>query len=80
MTRRAAIRSSLPPLPHEPGAINLMTAGRGIVHSERTPKELLGVDRRSHGLQLWLAVPDEREEDRPNFQHEAGNESPAPST
>ena len=61
----------------EPGAINLMTAGRGIVHSERTPKELLGVDRRSHGLQLWLAVPAEREEDLPTFQHVPGNEIPA---
>lgn len=61
----------------EPGAINLMTAGRGIVHSERTPKELLGVERRSHGLQLWLAVPAEREEDRPGFQHVPGAEIPA---
>jgi redox-sensitive bicupin YhaK (pirin superfamily) len=61
----------------EPGAINLMTAGRGIVHSERTPKELLGVDRRSHGLQLWLAVPVEREEDAPTFQHIEGGEIPA---
>jgi redox-sensitive bicupin YhaK (pirin superfamily) len=61
----------------EPGAINLMTAGRGIVHSERTPKELLGQDRRSHGLQLWLAVPVEREEDAPTFQHIEGGEIPA---
>ena len=37
----------------EPGAVNLMTAGRGIVHSERTPKDLLAVERCSHGLQLW---------------------------
>jgi redox-sensitive bicupin YhaK (pirin superfamily) len=56
----------------EPGAINLMTAGRGIVHSERSPKELLGVDRRTHGLQLWLAVPAEHEEDLPTFQHVPG--------
>ncbi|KQW38306.1 pirin family protein [Rhizobacter sp. Root404] len=61
----------------EPGAINLMTAGRGIVHSERTPKDLLGVERRSHGLQLWLAVPAEHEEDAPAFQHVAGAEIPA---
>ena len=61
----------------EPGAINLMTAGRGIVHSERTPKDLLGVDRRSHGLQLWLAVPAEHEEDLPSFQHVPGAEVPA---
>ncbi|HEY9237286.1 MAG TPA: pirin family protein [Burkholderiaceae bacterium] len=61
----------------EPGAINLMTAGRGIVHSERTPKDLLGTERRSHGLQLWLAVPAENEEDAPAFQHVAGGEIPA---
>ncbi len=53
----------------EPGAVNLMTAGRGIVHSERTPKDLLAIDRRSHGLQLWLAMPADREEDAPRFQH-----------
>ena len=61
----------------EPGAVNLMTAGRGIVHSERTPKDLLGQERRSHGLQLWLAVPAEREEDSPGFQHVAAAEIPA---
>jgi len=61
----------------EPGAINLMTAGRGIVHSERTPKDLLGIERRSHGLQLWLAVPSEREEDAPSFQHVPATEIPA---
>jgi hypothetical protein len=60
----------------EPGAINLMIAGRGIVHSERTPKDLLGVERRSHGLQLWLAVPPEHEEDLPGFQHVPGAEIP----
>jgi redox-sensitive bicupin YhaK (pirin superfamily) len=53
----------------EPGAINWMTAGRGIVHSERTPDDLRGVVRRTHGLQLWVAVPAEREEDAPGFAH-----------
>ena len=61
----------------EPGAVNLMTAGRGIVHSERTPKELLGVERHSHGLQLWLALPVEHEEDAPRFQHVPGAQIPA---
>ena len=61
----------------EPGAVNLMTAGRGIVHSERTPKDLLGTERRSHGLQLWLAVPAEHEEDAPAFQHVPGAQVPA---
>ena len=53
----------------EPGAINWMTAGRGIVHSERTPDELRGVERRSHGLQLWVALPEAHEEDEPRFEH-----------
>ena len=46
----------------EPGAINWMTAGRGIVHSERTPEDLRGQVRRSHGLQLWAALPVDDEE------------------
>ena len=53
----------------EPGAINWMTAGRGIVHSERTPEDLRGVVRRSHGVQLWSALPQEHEEDPPRFEH-----------
>ena len=53
----------------EPGAINWMTAGRGIVHSERTPADLRGVARRSHGLQLWAALPAADEEIAPSFVH-----------
>ena len=53
----------------EPGAINWMTAGRGIVHSERTPEDLRDVERRSHGFQLWSALPAEHEEDAPAFSH-----------
>ncbi|HVK31179.1 MAG TPA: pirin family protein [Burkholderiaceae bacterium] len=53
----------------EPGAINWMTAGRGIVHSERTPDELRGHERVSHGLQLWAALPAEDEELEPSFSH-----------
>jgi redox-sensitive bicupin YhaK (pirin superfamily) len=53
----------------EPGAINWMTAGSGIVHSERTPKDLVGVPHRTHGLQLWAALPKAHEEDEPNFTH-----------
>ncbi len=49
----------------EPGAINWMTAGRGIVHSERTPDDLRGRMRRSHGLQLWAALPEADEEIEP---------------
>ncbi|HSW06616.1 pirin family protein [Aquabacterium sp.] len=61
----------------EPGAINWMTAGRGIVHSERTPDDLRGVTRRSHGLQLWCAVPAEHEEDAPRFDHTPAQAIPA---
>ncbi|WP_426342782.1 pirin family protein [Pseudoduganella sp. S-14] len=53
----------------EPGAINWMTAGRGIVHSERTPQDLVGVPHRTHGLQLWAALPKAHEEDEPSFAH-----------
>ena len=53
----------------EPGAINWMTAGRGIVHSERTPDDLRGSTRRSHGLQLWVALPEADEEMAPSFVH-----------
>lgn len=61
----------------EPGAVNLMVAGRGIVHSERTPKDLLGVERRVHGLQLWIALPVDHEEDLPSFQHVPAVEIPS---
>ena len=53
----------------EPGAINWMTAGRGIVHSERTPDDLRSGTRRSHGLQLWCALPAADEETVPSFVH-----------
>ena len=53
----------------EPGAINWMTAGRGIVHSERTPKDLVGKPHRTHALQLWAALPLAHEEDEPGFCH-----------
>jgi redox-sensitive bicupin YhaK (pirin superfamily) len=53
----------------EPGAINLMTAGRGIVHSERTPPELLAAGQFLHGIQTWMALPGDREEMDPGFVH-----------
>ena len=53
----------------EPGAVNWMTAGRGIVHSERTPKDLVGKPHVTHGLQLWAALPVAHEEDEPSFYH-----------
>ena len=53
----------------EPGAINWMTAGSGIVHSERTPDDLRGLAHTTHGLQLWAALPSAHEEDDCAFQH-----------
>ncbi|RWL82663.1 MAG: pirin family protein [Mesorhizobium sp.] len=50
-----------------PGDVNLMTAGRGIVHSERTPEELRGAPMSVSGLQTWLALPDGKEEIVPVF-------------
>jgi len=52
-----------------PGEVNWMTAGRGIVHSERTPPEARARGQRLHGLQLWCALPKEHEEVEPSFQH-----------
>lgn len=52
-----------------PGDINLMVAGRGIVHSERERPEVAGVEHRLDGLQLWLALPDAEEEREPAFFH-----------
>jgi redox-sensitive bicupin YhaK (pirin superfamily) len=60
----------------EPGAVNWMSAGRGIVHSERTPKELIGRDHRSHGLQFWVALPEALESSAPSFQHVAAERIP----
>jgi len=53
----------------EPGAINWMTAGRGIVHSERTPPDLKQKEYIAHGLQLWAALPGAHEETTPEFMH-----------
>ena len=62
----------------EPGAINWMTAGRGIVHSERTPEDLRTVPRRSHGLQLWVALPEAMEETEPGFANTPASAVPLP--
>lgn len=55
----------------QPGDVNLMTAGRGIVHSERTPEELRGTPMSVSGLQTWLALPDGKEEVAPVFENTA---------
>jgi len=56
----------------EPGAVNLMTAGSGIVHSERSPQELRPSGPSLYGMQTWLALPDGREEVDPAFDHIPG--------
>jgi hypothetical protein len=53
----------------EPGAVNWMTAGRGIVHSERSPDDLRAAGHRAHGIQTWVALPRSREQDAPAFAH-----------
>lgn len=52
-----------------PGEVNWMTAGRGIVHSERTPKRLRNQNKTLHGLQIWVALPKELEDMEPSFTH-----------
>jgi redox-sensitive bicupin YhaK (pirin superfamily) len=61
----------------EPGAINLMTAGRGIVHSERSPQAERDGGARLYGMQTWLALPDGDEEIAPAFDHVPGAELPS---
>jgi redox-sensitive bicupin YhaK (pirin superfamily) len=53
----------------EPGAINLMTAGSGIVHSERSPQDIRAEGPSLYGMQTWLALPDGQEEIAPAFDH-----------
>ena len=53
----------------EPGAVNWMTSGRGIVHSERGPENLRNTAYVNHGLQLWAALPLASEEVEPAFIH-----------
>jgi redox-sensitive bicupin YhaK (pirin superfamily) len=62
--------------PIQPGAINLMVAGRGITHSERERPEVRGESHTQHGLQLWLALPEADEEMAPDFRHYAPADIP----
>jgi hypothetical protein len=55
--------------PIRPGDVNWMTAGRGIVHSERTPPELRAAGSAVHGIQTWVALPQAAEEVEPSFFH-----------
>src|ERR1700688_4251487 len=64
-------------LPIRPGAVNWMTAGRRLVHSERTAVERRAGGEPLHGLQLWVALPQDGEETTPAFAHTAAADIPA---
>jgi redox-sensitive bicupin YhaK (pirin superfamily) len=59
-----------------PGAVNWMTAGRGIVHSERTPNTERSKEATLHGIQTWVALPDKHEETEPWFRHHSATDLP----
>jgi redox-sensitive bicupin YhaK (pirin superfamily) len=59
-----------------PGEVNLMTAGRGIVHSERETSEAKAAPRRLFGIQAWAALPKSHEEAAPAFAHHGTEELP----
>lgn len=58
------------------GAVNWMTAGKGVVHSERTPEYLRNTDQHLHGFQIWVALPKELESAEPSFFHIEEDEIP----
>jgi len=62
--------------PISPGELNWMTAGRGIVHSERTAPPDLARERKVFGIQSWVALPKQHEETAPGFDHVAANALP----
>lgn len=61
----------------KPGAVNWMTSGKGVVHSERTPEYLRETDKSLHGLQIWVALPKELEESEPTFTHVEADQIPS---
>lgn len=60
----------------QPGAVNWMTAGKGVVHSERTPDYLRNQAKTLHGLQIWVALPEDKQDMDPSFQHVEANDIP----
>lgn len=61
----------------KPNEVNWMTAGKGIVHSERTPEYLRHSDKNMHGLQIWVALPKHLEQMEPEFYHVEKEQIPA---
>ncbi len=59
-----------------PGAVNLMTAGRGIVHAEQTPADFSNHGGSLEGIQFWLALMEDEEECAPEFQHTKADDLP----
>lgn len=60
----------------KPGQVNWMTAGKGIVHSERTPEAFRQMEKSLHGLQIWVALPKALEQMQPTFFHAQEDELP----
>ncbi len=59
------------------GAVNWMTAGKGIAHSEKVTEEILASGQRLHGIQVWVALPVASEDIEPRFEHYASKDIPA---
>lgn len=60
----------------KPGAVNFMTSGKGVVHSERTPEYLRMTDKNLHGFQIWIGLPKHIEQSEPTFHHTEADEIP----
>ncbi|MBD8084472.1 pirin family protein [Chryseobacterium caseinilyticum] len=60
----------------KPGAVNWMTSGKGVVHSERTPEYLRNSPQFLHGFQIWIGLPKEMENTEPSFFHIEADEIP----
>ncbi|MBU4537677.1 MAG: pirin family protein [Weeksellaceae bacterium] len=61
----------------KPGAVNWMTAGKGVVHSERTPEYLRHTEKHLHGFQIWVGLPKDLEQSEPTFHHTEASDIPA---
>lgn len=61
----------------QPGAVNWMTAGTGVVHSERTPEYLRSTEKHLHGFQIWVGLPKDLEQSEPSFHHTEAADIPS---